>query len=164
MELGATARTTFGLSTVRETTESRADRAAGVIARRQVCFVVGARPNFMKAAPVYRALAELDPGIDLLLVHTGQHYDGEMSAIFIDELELPQPDVFLGVGSGTHGEQTAKALIGVERVLLEHLPALVVVAGDVGRADVERLVAAAQADATADAVSSPAPKLQASLS
>ena len=97
----------------------------------QVCFVVGARPNFMKAAPVHRALAKLDPDIELLLVHTGQHYDAEMSAVFIDELELPQPDVFLGIGSGTHGEQTARAIVGVERVLMEHLPSLVVVAGDV---------------------------------
>jgi UDP-N-acetylglucosamine 2-epimerase (non-hydrolysing) len=98
---------------------------------RRVCFVVGARPNFMKAAPVYRALAELDPDVELLLVHTGQHYDAEMSVIFMEELELPEPNVFLGVGSGTHGEQTAKALVGVERVLLEHMPALCVVAGDV---------------------------------
>jgi UDP-N-acetylglucosamine 2-epimerase (non-hydrolysing) len=97
----------------------------------QVCFVVGARPNFMKAAPVYRELAELNPSVELLLVHTGQHYDAEMSAVFMDELELPQPDVFLGVGSGTHAEQTAKALVGLERVLLEHGPSLCVVAGDV---------------------------------
>jgi UDP-N-acetylglucosamine 2-epimerase (non-hydrolysing) len=96
-----------------------------------VCFVVGARPNFMKAEPVYRALAKLEPELDLMLVHTGQHYDGEMSAVFIDELGLPQPDVFLGIGSGTHAEQTARALVGVEQVLFEHLPALVVVAGDV---------------------------------
>jgi UDP-N-acetylglucosamine 2-epimerase (non-hydrolysing) len=99
--------------------------------RQRVCFVVGARPNFMKAAPVYRALAETAPSVDLSLIHTGQHYDGAMSQIFIDELELPQPDVFLGVGSGSHAEQTAKALVGVEGVLLERLPALVVVAGDV---------------------------------
>jgi UDP-N-acetylglucosamine 2-epimerase (non-hydrolysing) len=99
--------------------------------KRQVCFVVGARPNFMKAAPVYRGLAELDSDVELLLVHTGQHYDAEMSVVFMDELELPQPDVFLGVGSGTHAEQTAKALVGVERVLLEHMPSLCVVAGDV---------------------------------
>jgi UDP-N-acetylglucosamine 2-epimerase (non-hydrolysing) len=99
--------------------------------RRRVCFVVGARPNFMKAAPVYRALSERETDLDLLLVHTGQHYDSEMSAVFIDELELPQPDVFLGVGPGTHAEQTAKVLIGVERALLDHLPQLVVVAGDV---------------------------------
>jgi UDP-N-acetylglucosamine 2-epimerase (non-hydrolysing) len=93
--------------------------------------VVGARPNFMKAAPVYRALGELDAGLELLLVHTGQHYDTKMSAVFVEELELPEPDVFLGTGSGTHAEQTAKALVGIERVLLEHRPSLVVVAGDV---------------------------------
>jgi UDP-N-acetylglucosamine 2-epimerase (non-hydrolysing) len=98
---------------------------------RPVCFVVGARPNFMKAAPVYRALAELEPKLELLLVHTEQHYDAAMSAVFIDELELPKPDVFLGIGSGTHAEQTARALVGVEQVLFEHLPSLVVVAGDV---------------------------------
>jgi UDP-N-acetylglucosamine 2-epimerase (non-hydrolysing) len=95
------------------------------------CFVVGARPNFMKAAPVYRELAELNTDVELLLIHTGQHYDAEMSSVFMDELELPQPDVFLGVGSGTHAEQTAKALVGLERVLLEHAPSLCVVAGDV---------------------------------
>ena len=100
-------------------------------ASRQVCFVVGARPNFMKVAPVHRALTELDTELELSVVHTGQHYDSEMSDVFIDELELPQPDVFLGIGSGTHAEQTAKALVGVERFLLERAPALVVVAGDV---------------------------------
>jgi UDP-N-acetylglucosamine 2-epimerase (non-hydrolysing) len=97
----------------------------------RICFVVGARPNFMKAAPVYRALRDSGEGLELFLVHTGQHYDGEMSAVFMDELELPQPDVFLGVGSGTHAEQTAKALVGVEQVLLEQSPALCVVPGDV---------------------------------
>jgi UDP-N-acetylglucosamine 2-epimerase (non-hydrolysing) len=95
------------------------------------CFVVGARPNFMKAAPVYRALHELDGSCELLLVHTGQHYDETMSDVFVEELELPKPDVFLGVGSGTHGEQTAKALVGVEQVLLEREPSVCVVAGDV---------------------------------
>jgi UDP-N-acetylglucosamine 2-epimerase (non-hydrolysing) len=98
---------------------------------RRVCFVVGARPNFMKAAPVYRALRDSGEGLELLLVHTEQHYDAEMSDVFMEELELPQPDVFLGVGSGTHAEQTAKALTGMERVLLKHDPALCVVAGDV---------------------------------
>jgi UDP-N-acetylglucosamine 2-epimerase (non-hydrolysing) len=97
----------------------------------RVCFVVGARPNFMKAAPVYRALRDSGEDLELFLVHTGQHYDAEMSAVFMEELELPQPDVFLGVGSGTHAEQTAGALVGVEGVLLEHRPALCVVSGDV---------------------------------
>jgi UDP-N-acetylglucosamine 2-epimerase (non-hydrolysing) len=97
----------------------------------RVCFVVGARPNFMKAAPVYRQLAALDPSRELVLVHTGQHYDEAMSDVFIRELGLPRPDEFLGVGSGTHGEQTAKALVGVERVLREREIDLCVVAGDV---------------------------------
>jgi UDP-N-acetylglucosamine 2-epimerase (non-hydrolysing) len=97
----------------------------------RVSFVVGARPNFMKAAPVYRGLKESHPKLELSLIHTGQHYDAELSEVFLSELELPQPDVFLGVGSGTHAEQTAKALVGVESVLLEQRPALCVVAGDV---------------------------------
>ena len=96
-----------------------------------ICFVVGARPNFMKAAPVHRALGATDPDIDRLLVHTGQHYDEGMSSVFIRELGLPEPDVFLGVGSGSHAEQTARALVSVEGVLREHAPDLVVVSGDV---------------------------------
>src|SRR5438270_1746631 len=83
----------------------------------------------MKAAPVLEALRS--SGAAVLLVHTGQHYDPQMSEIFLSQLGMPAPDVFLGVGSGTHGEQTARALVGIERVLLELRPALVVVAGDV---------------------------------
>src|SRR2546425_2356405 len=94
-----------------------------------VCFVVGARPNFIKAAPVIEALRKLD--VEVLLVHTGQHYDDEMSDVFLGELGLPTPDVFLGVGSGSHAEQTSRALVGVEGVLVEQVPALVVVPGDV---------------------------------
>jgi UDP-N-acetylglucosamine 2-epimerase (non-hydrolysing) len=97
----------------------------------RVCFVVGARPNFMKAAPVYRELGALDPSLELVLLHTGQHYDDAMSDVFFRELGMPRPDEFLGVGPGTHGEQTAKALVGVERVLRERDAALCVVAGDV---------------------------------
>jgi UDP-N-acetylglucosamine 2-epimerase (non-hydrolysing) len=96
-----------------------------------VVFVVGARPNFMKSAPVLRALGEVEPGLELLLVHTGQHYDAEMSDVFFNELRLPRPDLFLGVGSGTHAEQTAKALVGLEEIFLERSPSLAVVAGDV---------------------------------
>jgi UDP-N-acetylglucosamine 2-epimerase (non-hydrolysing) len=91
-----------------------------------ICFVVGARPNFMKVAPVLRVL-----DAPTLLVHTGQHYDSEMSEVFLRELGLPEPDFFLGVGPGTHGEQTARALVGIEQVLLERRPAAVVVSGDV---------------------------------
>jgi UDP-N-acetylglucosamine 2-epimerase (non-hydrolysing) len=96
-----------------------------------VCFVVGARPNFMKAAPVIQALRTQAPDVRVLLVHTGQHYDAAMSDVFLAELALPEPDVFLGVGSGTHAEQTARALTGIEGVLVERRPDLVVVPGDV---------------------------------
>jgi UDP-N-acetylglucosamine 2-epimerase (non-hydrolysing) len=97
----------------------------------QVCFVVGARPNFVKAAPVLQALRELDPNLGIRLVHTGQHYDPEMSDVFIDELRLPVPDVQLEIGSGGHGEQTARALEGLAAIFQEESPDLVVVAGDV---------------------------------
>jgi UDP-N-acetylglucosamine 2-epimerase (non-hydrolysing) len=97
----------------------------------RVCFVVGARPNFMKAAPVLRALRALEPDSDAILVHTGQHYDEEMSDVFIRELGMPKPDVSLGVGSGSHGEQTARALAGVAGLLEERPQDLVVVSGDV---------------------------------
>jgi UDP-N-acetylglucosamine 2-epimerase (non-hydrolysing) len=107
-----------------------------------VCFVVGARPNFMKAAPVLNALRALDPGCEALLVHTGQHYDAEMSDIFVGQLGMPTPDVFLGVGSGTHAEQTARALVGIEQVLIEHAPKLVVVPGDVNSTLAAALAAA----------------------
>lgn len=96
-----------------------------------VCFVVGARPNFVKAAPVIKALSTHSPEKEILLVHTGQHYDSSMSDVFLDELELPTVGTFLGVGSGTHAEQTARALVGVEQVLLERPVSLVVVPGDV---------------------------------
>jgi UDP-N-acetylglucosamine 2-epimerase (non-hydrolysing) len=102
--------------------------------------VVGARPNFMKVAPVHRALA--GGPHDLLLVHTGQHYDDEMSDAFVRDLALPAPDVFLGVGSGSHAEQTARVLVGVEQVLERHRPALVVVPGDVNSTLAAALAAA----------------------
>jgi UDP-N-acetylglucosamine 2-epimerase (non-hydrolysing) len=96
-----------------------------------VTFVVGARPNFMKSAPVHAALRELAPDVELRLVHTEQHYDDSMSAVFFDELGLPRPDESLGVGSGSHAEQTARALVAVEQSLVNWRPSLVVVAGDV---------------------------------
>ena len=96
-----------------------------------ILLVVGARPNFMKVAPVHRALARAAPDARLVLVHTGQHYDEQMSSVFFGELGMPEPDVFLGVGSGTHGEQTARALMGIEGAIVDEQPDLVVVAGDV---------------------------------
>ena len=96
-----------------------------------VCFVVGARPNFMKVAPVHQALMRQAPSIDVKLVHTGQHYDREMSEVFFEELGAPRPDLVLAVGSGGHAEQTARALVALASVFAEDRPALVVVAGDV---------------------------------
>ena len=95
-----------------------------------VAYVVGARPNFVKMAPVIQSMRERsDAGA--LVIHTGQHYDARLNDDVLVDLDFPEPDVSLGVGSGSHGEQTGKVLIEFERVLLEHRPSLVVVAGDV---------------------------------
>jgi UDP-N-acetylglucosamine 2-epimerase (non-hydrolysing) len=91
--------------------------------------VVGARPNFMKAASVLTAATH--SGLSTSLVHTGQHYDPALSRIFFEELELPQPDVSLGVGSGTHAAQTARIMIEFERELDAIGPSVVLVVGDV---------------------------------
>lgn len=92
--------------------------------------VVGARPNFMKAAPVIDALNRSNAGSQILL-HTGQHYDENMSRIFFDELGLPTPDANLEVGSGSHAKQTAEIMIRIEQYLLEQHPDLVIVYGDI---------------------------------
>src|ERR1700733_4738669 len=92
--------------------------------------VVGARPNFMKAAPVMRALNE-HRGVRQSLVHPGQHYDSNMSDVFFSELDIPAPDVNLQVGSGSHARQTAEIMSRIETVLLEHKPDIVMVYGDV---------------------------------
>lgn len=105
-----------------------------------VVHVVGARPNFMKAAPVIHGLEAL--GVAQTVVHTGQHYDRAMSEVFFDELGLPEPDVNLGVGSGSHAEQTAALMVGLERTILELQPRLVVVYGDVNSTLAAALVAA----------------------
>lgn len=100
--------------------------------------VVGARPNFMKVAPILRAVQQhnsspqaKEVSIDSLLVHTGQHYDYDMSKVFFKDLDIPEPDIYLGIGSGTHGEQTGKVIIEFEKILLKEKPDLVVVVGDV---------------------------------
>ena len=93
-------------------------------------YVVGARPNFVKAVPVVEAVSARS-NVRQCVVHTGQHYDAVLSANVLEDLGLPRPDRFLGVGSGTHAEQTGRTLIAVEHVLLELRPRIVVVSGDV---------------------------------
>jgi UDP-N-acetylglucosamine 2-epimerase (non-hydrolysing) len=95
-----------------------------------VLAVVGARPNFVKSAPVISALEQAE-GISVRLLHTGQHYDRALSGGFIERLGMREPDANLGVGSGTHAAQTAAALTGIEADLMEHPADLVLVAGDV---------------------------------
>src|SRR5579872_619117 len=95
-----------------------------------ILHVVGARPNFMKAAPVIRGLRSR-PDITQSLVHTGQHYDANMSDVFFSQLEIPAPDENLGVGSGSHAQQTAQVISRLEPVLLDRRPDIVVVYGDV---------------------------------
>ncbi|MCD6567776.1 MAG: UDP-N-acetylglucosamine 2-epimerase (non-hydrolyzing), partial [Dehalococcoidia bacterium] len=105
----------------------------------KIISVVGARPNFMKIAPLIRAIQKHNEEvattgsrhIDHLLVHTGQHYDYEMSQVFFQDLEIPVPDFHLDVGSGTHAEQTGKVMIEFEKLLFQEKPDLVVVVGDV---------------------------------
>ncbi len=94
-----------------------------------VLHVVGARPNFMKAAPVLRAVEAL--GVRQRLLHTGQHYDAALSDVFFRDLELPQPDVSLGVGSGSHAAQTAAIMVSLEEVLVAQPPPMVIAYGDV---------------------------------
>ena len=94
-----------------------------------IILVVGARPNFMKIAPIQK---ELDSrGIPNILLHTGQHYDDNMSKVFFDDLKMKKPDIYLGVGSGSHATQTAKVMVEFEQVCLENNPSMVVVVGDV---------------------------------
>lgn len=96
----------------------------------QVLAVAGCRPNFVKLGPLMRAMRHR-PGLEPVLVHTGQHYDKKLSDVFFRDLGLPEPDVSLGVGSASHAVQTARLMEGMERVLLERRPDLVLVVGDV---------------------------------
>ncbi|WP_419187455.1 non-hydrolyzing UDP-N-acetylglucosamine 2-epimerase [Stieleria bergensis] len=104
--------------------------------------VVGARPNFMKIAPIIRALAAADPDGQQLLVHTGQHFDQRMSDVFFRDLGLPKPDEYLGISGGSHAEQTARIMLAFEPVLLKHQPDWLVVVGDVNSTVACSLVAA----------------------
>ncbi len=107
----------------------------------KVINVCGARPNFMKIAPLMRAYRECD-AVDPVLVHTGQHYDERMSRLFFEELEIPKPDLNLEVGSGSHAQQTAEIMKRFEPIVLEHKPDMVLVVGDVNSTIACALVAA----------------------
>jgi len=96
----------------------------------KVIQVVGARPNFMKVAPLHRAIQKLS-GWTSKIVHTGQHFDAKMSDVFFTQLELPKPDFFLGIGGGSHTEVTAKIMVAFEKIVEEEKPDLIIVVGDV---------------------------------
>ncbi len=102
----------------------------------KIISVVGARPNFMKIAPIHKAFEKFKIQnstfkIEHLICHTGQHYDEKMSKVFFEDLELPKPDFYLGIGSGSHAVQTAKVMVEFEKVLFEEKPDLIIVVGDV---------------------------------
>ena len=97
----------------------------------KVMLVAGARPNFMKIAPLWSEMNRHSRDFEPIILHTGQHYDYEMSKVFFEDLDLPEPQYFLGIGSGTHAEQTGKIMVEFERVIQNENPDLVVVFGDV---------------------------------
>ena len=108
----------------------------------KILHVVGARPNFPKTAPIMLAMARYPERFQQVLVHTGQHYDHNMSRVFFEDLDLPEPDAFLEVGSGSHAEQTARVMMAFEPVLNEHRPDWVFVVGDVNSTLASALVSA----------------------
>ncbi len=98
---------------------------------KKIISVVGARPNFMKVSPIHRSFLKYKDKIKHIICHTGQHYDENMSRIFFKDLELPEPDYYLGIGGGTHAEQTGRIMIEFEKVLVREKPDMVIVVGDV---------------------------------
>src|SRR5438309_4962660 len=99
-----------------------------------IYLVAGARPNFMKIAPIVRALQAQPQSARMLsykIIHTGQHYDREMNDVFFEELGIAQPDVFMAAGGGTHAEQMAKIMLGFEELCTQARPDAVLVVGDV---------------------------------
>ncbi|MBW1293909.1 UDP-N-acetylglucosamine 2-epimerase (non-hydrolyzing) [Aquimarina litoralis] len=95
----------------------------------KIITIIGARPQFIKAATISRAIKDVE-NVHEIIVHTGQHYDDNMSAIFFEEMDIPKPHYNLGIGGGNHGEQTGEMLIGIEKVILDEKPSLVIVYGD----------------------------------
>lgn len=98
---------------------------------KRIIHIVGARPNFMKIAPVMREMAKFPEEFEQILVHTGQHYDPQMSQVFFEELKMPRPNLNLKVGGGSHATQTAQVMLGFEPVLLDFKPDWILVPGDV---------------------------------
>ena len=97
----------------------------------KVLNIVGARPNFMKIAPIYAEMKRRESEFEPLIVHTGQHYDAKMSDAFFNDLGMPKPDVYLGIGSASHAVQTAKIMLEFEPIVLREKPDWVLVVGDV---------------------------------
>jgi UDP-N-acetylglucosamine 2-epimerase (non-hydrolysing) len=108
----------------------------------KISLVVGARPNFIKAAPLMEELKKYPDNVIPTLIHSGQHYDNNLSQLFFDELKMPEPDIFLGVGSASHAVQTSRIMIELEKLWLENPPDLVIVFGDVNSTMAAALVAA----------------------
>jgi UDP-N-acetylglucosamine 2-epimerase (non-hydrolysing) len=98
---------------------------------KKVISIVGARPNFMKIAPIHKAFQPYSDKVQHLICHTGQHFDEKMSEVFFTQLELPKPHFFLGIGGGSHAEQTAKIMMEFEKIAIAEKPDLVIVVGDV---------------------------------
>src|SRR3954447_9522648 len=96
----------------------------------KIYLVAGARPNFMKIAPIVRAL-QTHGGLTYSIIHTGQHYDREMNDVFFEELGIPEPDIFMGAGGGSHAQQTAKIMVAFEELCQSARPDAVLVVGDV---------------------------------
>ncbi len=111
-------------------------------AESKIVLVVGARPNFMKAAPLIRELQRQPRAFDTVLIHTGQHYDHNLSQLFFEQLKMPEPAIYLGVGSGSHAHQTARIMVELEKELIELNPDLVIVFGDVNSTLAGALVSA----------------------
>jgi UDP-N-acetylglucosamine 2-epimerase len=111
-----------------------------MLKRIKILIIVGARPNFIKVAPLFEEFKK-HKKIEPILVHTGQHYDYEMSKVFFQELEIPKPNYNLNIGSGMHGEQTGRIMMAIEKVYIKENPDLVVAVGDVNSALAGALVA-----------------------
>jgi len=113
---------------------------------KKIISVVGARPNFMKMAPIHKQLLKHKKKVIHKIVHTGQHYDKKMSDVFFKDLGLPRPDIFLGIGSKSHAEQKALIMIELEKVIKKERPDLVIVYGDVNSTSAATLVCTKQSD------------------